>query len=92
MTSDRSDGGNGDGLEAALERALIEASDSARARDAGGVRARIDRVEGRLDELDDDELAARLRHGCDAVRRLVADEPLVAAEYIDAMRRRVGGE
>ena len=92
MTSDRPDDENEGSVEAALGRALIEASDRARERDPGGVRARIERVERRIDELDDEELADRLRHGCGAVRRLVDDEPLVAAAYLDAMRRRVTGE
>jgi hypothetical protein len=35
------------------------------------------------------DLKARLRHGCRRVERLAADEPLVAAAYCDAMRRRV---
>lgn len=92
MRSDRPADDDEGGVEAALERALIEASDRARERDAGGVRARIERVDRRVDELDDEELADRLRHGCDAVRRLADDEPLVAAAYLDAMRRRVTGE
>jgi len=92
MTSDRPDDEDGERAEAALGRVLIEASDRARERDAGGVRERIDRVERRIDDLDDEELAARLRHGCGAVRRVVDDEPLVAAAYLDAMRRRVAGE
>lgn len=40
-------------------------------------------------KVPDEELRARLRHGCDRVAELAAAEPLVAAEYCRAMRDRV---
>jgi len=40
-------------------------------------------------KLSDDEYTQRLVHGCDRVADLAADDPTVAAEYLDAMRRRL---
>ena len=71
--------------------------------DAAGDAARDRRVETVLDELDtvrrvttnkvpDEDLTAELLYGCDRVEALVADEPLVAAEYLRAMGERVAPE
>jgi hypothetical protein len=69
---------------------LGDASDAARERRATEVRANLDAVERLAGEMVKDErLSGWLHHGCDAVDRLVDDEPLVAAEYLDAMWRRV---
>lgn len=40
-------------------------------------------------KLSDGERTRRLVHGCDRVADLAADDPPVAAEYLDAMRRRL---
>ncbi|WP_321168143.1 hypothetical protein [Halobaculum saliterrae] len=40
-------------------------------------------------KLPDGEHRRRLVHGCDRVADLAADDPPVAAEYLDAMRRRL---
>ncbi|MFC6785456.1 hypothetical protein ACFQFH_05875 [Halobaculum halobium] len=40
-------------------------------------------------KLSDRRRAQQLIHGCDRVVDLAADDPTVAAEYLDAMRRRL---
>ncbi|WP_348610572.1 hypothetical protein [Halobaculum rarum] len=40
-------------------------------------------------KLSDDEHTQRLVHGCDRVADLAADDPPVAIEYLNAMRRRL---
>ncbi|MFC6989114.1 hypothetical protein ACFQJD_11085 [Haloplanus sp. GCM10025708] len=72
---------------------LAEASDAARERREADVRTALDDVERLVRKsVDDEALAERLAHGCRAVEGLVDDEPLVAAEYLDAMERLVDGE
>lgn len=76
-----------------LAKRLDEASDAARERRQTDVRAALDDVERLTREgVDDELLAERLAHGRQAVERLVDDEPLVAAEYLDAMGRLVAAE
>jgi hypothetical protein len=70
-----------------LAQLLGEAADAARERDGDRVVAVLDTVATVAEhKVPDPELSARLRHGCTAVERTVADEPLVAAEYCRAMR------
>mgnify|MGYP006274387795 CR=1 FL=1 len=83
-----------DDLPADVEAALIQLVESARV----AVR------EGRPDEavstvetartvarnkLPDGARTERLVHGCERVADLAADDPAVAGEYLDAMRRRL---
>ncbi|MFB6156000.1 MAG: hypothetical protein ABEJ22_08895 [Haloferacaceae archaeon] len=75
---------------AELARLLAEASDCARERRPEAALDRVDRIERLASrELGDTALASTVEHGCEEVRQLVHDEPLVAAEYLDAMRRDV---
>jgi hypothetical protein len=79
-----------DASRAELARELIEAGDAARERRQGDVLRRVGRIERLASTaLDDDAPRSRIEHGCAEVRTLVRDEPLVAAEYLDAMRRTV---
>lgn len=77
-------------VEATLSQLLAEAAEAARARDGETLAAVMESVEAvTADEVPEGELKGRLRHGCRAVERVAADEPLVAAAYCEAMRRRV---
>jgi hypothetical protein len=77
-------------VEATLTQLLSEAAAAARNRETGDVSAVVDTV-GTVarNKLPPCELRDQLEHGCAAVQQVVADEPLVAAEYLDAMERRV---
>ena len=77
-------------VEATLTQLLAEAAGAARRREAEEVRAVVDTV-GTVarTKVPAGDLRERLEHGCATVDRLVADEPLVAAEYLDAMERLV---
>lgn len=73
-----------------LTRLLAEARSSARDRETEAVRDSLDAVRRLVEgEAVDGPSADRLLYGCDRVETLVADEPLVAAEYLRAMRERV---
>ncbi|WP_380675131.1 hypothetical protein [Salinigranum sp. GCM10025319] len=97
--TDRNDGvdadTNGDAdlpadVEATLAQLLAEAAGAARRRDIEEVTAVVDTVETvSRNKVPAGDLRERLEHGCATVDRLVADEPLVAAEYLDAMERLV---
>lgn len=77
-------------VEATLTQLLSEAATAARDRETEDVSAVVDTV-GTVarTKLPPCDLRDQLEHGCAAVDRVVADEPLVAAEYLDAMVRRV---
>jgi hypothetical protein len=77
-------------VEATLAQLLAEAAGAARRRETEEVRAVVDTV-GTVarNKVPAGDLRERLEHGCATVDRLVADEPLVAAEYLDAMERLV---
>jgi len=69
---------------------LSSAADRARERDA----AAVEELLGTVRTVTENEVPAgglrdRLDHGRTTAARLVADEPLVAAEYLDAMCRLV---
>lgn len=77
-------------VEATLSQLLSEAATAARSRDRETLDAVMESVETvTTNKVPAGDLKARLRHGCRRVERLAADEPLVAAAYCDAMRRRV---
>jgi hypothetical protein len=81
-----------DDVRARLTRLLDEAAVAARARDEEALVDAIDAVVGvTADDVPEGDLRAQLRHGCRRVDRLAEDEPLVAAAYCEAMRRRVEG-
>lgn len=74
----------------ALAQLLEEAAAAARARDRETLDALLSSVERvTTNKVPEGELKAQLRHGCRRVDRLGDDEPLVAAAYCEAMRRRV---
>jgi hypothetical protein len=77
-------------VEDTLTQLLTEGAESARRRDPDEVSAVVDTVRTVAEnELPASPLRERLIHGCATVDRLAADEPLVAAEYLDAMGRLV---
>jgi hypothetical protein len=77
-------------VEATLVQLLSEAAAGARRRDVEEVEALVDTVDTVAEnKVPAESLRERLRHGCGTVRRLVTDEPLVAAEYLEAMGRLV---
>ncbi|SFR58971.1 hypothetical protein [Halogeometricum limi] len=74
-----------------LSELFVRGADAARAVDGDTVDSVVDSVDTVvLSELPDGETKTVLLHGCDRVRRTAAAEPLVAAEYFEAMRRFVG--
>lgn len=80
-------------VRATLTQLLESAAEDARTRDADSVRERLRRVETVTDtEIPAGSGKERLRHGVRQVRRTVETEPLVAAEYLAAMRRLVEDE
>jgi hypothetical protein len=77
-------------VEDTLTQLLAEGAASARRHDPDEVSAVIDTVSTvATNKLPAGDLRDRLLHGCATVDRLAADEPLVAAEYLDAMERLV---
>jgi hypothetical protein len=77
-------------VEATLAQLLAEAAAAARTRDVEEVEAIVDTVRTVVqNKVPQEALRDRLLHGCRAVDRLVVDEPLVAAEYLEAMERLV---
>ncbi len=79
-------------VEAALTQLLAEAAAAARHRDVDDVVAIVDTVETvTRNKVPAGFVRERLLYGCRRVDRLVADEPLVAAEYLQAMERLVAG-
>jgi hypothetical protein len=77
-------------VEATLGQLLTEAAAAARRREADEASALVETVETvTKNKVPADSVRERLLHGCTAVDRLVADEPLVAAEYLSAMARLV---
>ena len=77
-------------VEATLTQLLAEAAAAARRREGEAVSAIVDTVETVVrNKVPAGLLSERLEHGCASVERLVVDEPLVAAEYLDAMERLV---
>ncbi|GAA0257527.1 hypothetical protein [Halobaculum roseum] len=83
-----------DDLPADVEAALTQLIESARVAVREG---RPDEAVAAVDtartlarnKLPDGERTERLVHGCDRVADLAADDPPVATEYLDAMRRRL---
>lgn len=77
-------------VEATLTQLLAEAAAAARRREGEAVSAIVDTVETVVrNKVPAGLLCERLEHGCASVERLAVDEPLVAAEYLDAMERLV---
>ena len=77
-------------VETTLVQLLSEATEAAKARNLDEVSAIVDTVETvSRNKVPDDTLREQLVHGCTAVERLAADEPLVAAGYLEAMERLV---
>jgi hypothetical protein len=77
-------------VEVTLTQLLAEAAAAARTRDVEEVEAMVDTVRTVVrNKVPQEALRDRLLHGCRAVDRLVVDEPLVAAEYLEAMERLV---
>jgi hypothetical protein len=77
-------------VEATLTQLLAEAAADARLRDVEAVVAIVDTVETvTRNKVPPGPVRERLLHGCRRVDRLVGDEPLVAAEYLEAMERLV---
>jgi hypothetical protein len=77
-------------VEATLTQLLAEAAAAARRREGDVVSAIVDTVETVVrNKVPAGLLCERLEHGCTSVERLAVDEPLVAAEYLDAMERLV---
>lgn len=77
-------------VRSTLTKLLDEAAAAARARDEETLAAVMQSVETvTIEEVPDGDLKAQLRHGCRRVDQAASDEPLVAAAYCDAMRRRV---
>ncbi|WP_152040874.1 hypothetical protein [Salinigranum salinum] len=77
-------------VEATLTQLLAEAAAAARTRDVEEVEAIVETVRTVVrNKIPQEALRDRLLHGCRAVDRLVVDEPLVAAEYLEAMERLV---
>ncbi|WP_396612320.1 hypothetical protein ACH9L7_03310 [Haloferax sp. S1W] len=71
----------------ALVTALDEARDAVRCRDVETVRSQMKTVSRVLRaKVPPGLMHDRLVHGVEAVERTAADEPLVAAEYLRAMR------
>ena len=69
---------------------LSAATDAARDHREDAVREAVVDVRTALSaDVDDAELRSRLCHGCEAVERTVAEEPDVAAAYLEAMEARV---
>jgi hypothetical protein len=90
-------GSDGDGrvdvpvdVEDALTQLLAEAAAAARRRDVDDVTAIVDTVETvTRNKVPAGFVRERLLYGCRRVERLADDEPLVAAEYLEAMERLV---
>lgn len=77
-------------VRATLARLFEEAAEDARTREEESVRTRLETAEAVTDdEVPPGARKERLRHGCAQVRTTVENEPLVAAEYLQAMRRLV---
>jgi hypothetical protein len=77
-------------VEATLTQLLAESAAAARTCDVEEVEAIVDTVRTVVrNKVPQEALRDRLLHGCRAVDRLVVDEPLVAAEYLEAMERLV---
>ena len=78
-------------VKSTLSQLLAEAAEAARTRDRETLEAVMESVETVTEnKVPESELKERLRYGCGAVERVADDEPLVAAAYCEAMRRRVG--
>ncbi|WP_435063918.1 hypothetical protein [Halobaculum sp. EA56] len=77
-------------VEAALAQLIASARESLRAGDRGEALASVDTAETvAATELPDGDRRDRLLHGCARVADLAEADPSVAAEYLDAMRRRL---
>lgn len=77
-------------VDAALTQLLSKAAADARRHEVDAVIAIVDTVETVTEnKIPDGQVRERLLHGCRQVRRLAADEPLVAAEYLHSMERLV---
>jgi hypothetical protein len=77
-------------VEATLTQLLGSAADHARERDVESVRSLVDTVERvARNKVPEGPLRDRLLYGCATADRLAPDEPLVAAEYFEAMARLV---
>ncbi|WP_363466333.1 hypothetical protein [Halogeometricum borinquense] len=74
--------------------ALLErGSDAARERDERTVEGVVDSVETLAHhDVSDDEIRTMLLHGCRRANEAMPAEPLVTAEYLEAMARLVADE
>jgi hypothetical protein len=80
-------------VAATLSQLLAEGGEYARRRETGATLDVADTV-ARVAEtkVPDEELRGQLVHGCARVRETAADEPLVAAAYLDSMHGLVNGD
>jgi hypothetical protein len=77
-------------VRSTLTQLLSEAAAAARARDEETLVSLMESVAAvTAEDVPEGELKGQLRHGRRRVDRLASDEPLVAAAYCEAMRRRV---
>lgn len=77
-------------VRASLSDLLDRGSEAARSRDNPTLEGALDSVETLAHhEVPDAEMRATLLHGCRRARATMESEPLVAAEYVDAMARLV---
>lgn len=80
-------------VRSTLVRLFEEAAEDARTRDDEAVRSTLETAETVAEEdVPAGAEKERLRHGCAQVRKTVENEPLVAAEYLRAMRRLVADD
>jgi hypothetical protein len=77
-------------VRASLSELLDRGAAAARRRDDGTVEGVVDSVETLAHhEVSDEETRAVLVHGCRRATQTMRSEPLVAAEYLEAMARLV---
>lgn len=76
-----------------LDALLAEAREHARKREVDDVERLLSEARSRIREQHSPGARReRLLFGCDRAEELAADEPLVAAEYLRALRERVADE
>lgn len=79
--------------DAGLAETFSTAAGHARRREVETVEALLGRAQAQLrDQPLKPDRREQLAFGCERVEQLVADEPLVAAAYLDAMAERVAEE
>ncbi|MFC7068349.1 hypothetical protein [Halobaculum lipolyticum] len=76
--------------EASLARLVESARTALREGRTDDALAAVERADAvAADELPEGDRRDRIRHGCARVADLAADDPPVASEYLDAIRRRL---